>query len=167
MTDLDRAGLIDRQTRPKRDEKNEVIGLERRIYLTVPEVKGHPRDVKGQRNSEGTKGQGEGPYGVPIFRTDSLGCKKDSSTHAREIVPSPFTGDVAFVDAFDRALIEQTGGKLPGDVQRATQEAFDAATAADGDFMPFFWESVCSLSSNDAKDWFVGRARGLLIGRAA
>lgn len=35
---LDGAGLIERQTRVKRDEKGEAIGRERRIYLTRPEV---------------------------------------------------------------------------------------------------------------------------------
>lgn len=35
---LDKAGLIERQTRVKRDEKGEAIGKERRIYLTRPEV---------------------------------------------------------------------------------------------------------------------------------
>lgn len=38
MAALDGAGLIERQTRVKRDEKGEAIGRERRIYLTRPEV---------------------------------------------------------------------------------------------------------------------------------
>ncbi len=35
---LDKAGLIERKTRAKRDEKNEVIGRERRIWLARPVV---------------------------------------------------------------------------------------------------------------------------------
>lgn len=35
---LDKAGLIERKTRVKRDEKGEAIGRERRIWLTRPEV---------------------------------------------------------------------------------------------------------------------------------
>jgi len=35
---LDKAGLIERKTRVRRDEKGEAIGRERRIWLTRPEV---------------------------------------------------------------------------------------------------------------------------------
>jgi hypothetical protein len=160
MTDLDQAGLIERETRPKRDDKREVIGQERRIYLTVPEVTGHVR-------GEGTKGGGEGTHGVPIIRTISLSMKEVRS-NARGLadVPSPFTGDVAFVDAFDRMLIAQTGGKAGGNIERVVQQAFDAATYSDPAFMPFEWRSVCRLRADHARAWFIQRAE-LLLRRAA
>jgi hypothetical protein len=159
MTGLDRAGLIDRQTRPKRDEKKEVIGRERRIYLTWPDVKVQVHEVKGQGNSEGTNGQCEGPYGVPIFRTDSQGCKKDSSTQPRDALLDTFVADIEFLDAFDRILVEQTGGTSTEDVERITQHAFNAATSATGQ-MPFNWRSVCLLTSNNVRNWFLQRTKG-------
>lgn len=167
MNELDRGGLIERQTRVKRDEKGEAIGKERRIYLTSPEVNGQPGDVNGHDESEGTKGLGEWTDAVSIYLTDTLGTKNVGSTRARESVPSPYTGDVAFIDAFDRTLVAQTGGKLGGDVEATVQRAFDAATDSDDAFMPFAWSSVRRLTSNAAAEWFVQRTRTMLREQAA
>lgn len=181
MNALDAAGLIERQTMVKRDEKGEAIGRLRRIYLTLPnqagertpseraEVNGHP-EVNGQ-NQAGERTTVVRIYPDRITPDKEIRREEKVSAYvpARENVPSPYRNDVEFLDTFDRIVMEMSDGKPigAGEIERIVQGAFDRTTNSSDLFMPFHWRDVCALRSSDTEHWFRRRAGQLIHRRAA
>jgi hypothetical protein len=173
LNSLADAHLIERQTMVKRDEKGEAIGKLRRIFLTLPEVKG--QEVKGQPvEVKGQKPQGEGSYGCSNIRdriTPDKEIRREKKVSAyvppREGYPVGYSGDDDFLDTFDRIVIEVTHGKPigAGEIATITQQAFDATDSSDL-FMPFHWVDVCGLRTGQTAEWFRHRT-GILIHRRA
>lgn len=173
---LDDAGLIERETMVKRDDRDEAIGRLRRIYLTMPEVKG--QKVKGQPEVKGQKRLGEGSYGWPNIpdritpdkKTGRDERKLGAYVPAREAAPSPYSNDVAFLDTFDRIVMEMTDGQKigAGAFDGIVQEAFNQTTDSDRDqYMPFHWSDVCALRSSEAAEWFRHRAGQIVYRKVA
>ncbi|SFJ58280.1 hypothetical protein [Aerobium aerolatum] len=182
MLALERAGLIERQTIVRRDEKGEAAGRIRRIYLTMPserntfmpEVNG--TEVNGTPEVNGTNWVSERN---PVFRIypdrttpdnkSSIERKVSSYAPTREGFPIGYADDDDFLDAFDRALIE-TARINPtdfADLERLVQQAFDRTTDKCEMFMPFHWRDVRALRSGDTAEWFRRRADQLIERRAA
>lgn len=171
---LDDAGLIDRQTMVKRDEKGEAVGRLRRIYLTLPEVKG--QKVKGQPE---VKGQNPGGEGTPVCPNIPDRITPDKETRrekkvsayvpARENVPSPYRNDPDFLETFDRTVMAMADGRPigAGEIERIVHQAFDHTTNSSDRFMPFHWREVCALRSSETATWFRGRVGQLIHRRAA
>ncbi|MDG3575714.1 hypothetical protein P7F60_04905 [Rhizobium sp. YJ-22] len=109
---LDDACLIERTTLVKRDPKGEAIGKTRRIYLTLPDVKGQIGEVKGQIlpevKGQNVKGQGgvkgqkcvcDGtpvcPYIPDIYTPDSISAYETGDpiegTYTRDSLAQPST----------------------------------------------------------------------------
>jgi len=181
---LEKVGLIERQDMPKRNDAGRMIGKLRRIYLTLPEAPANAVP-KGQI-TEGTtalpKGQKqatEGTDGVVYILdkdtpdTDSTVIGRKVSAYAytptREGEPPVFRGDIAFLNGFDRAVIELTDGKDigAGEIERLVQQAFDQTTDADELNMPVHWREICRLRQPETATWFRSRAGQLIHRRAA
>ncbi|SFJ57352.1 helix-turn-helix domain-containing protein [Aerobium aerolatum] len=176
MKALDAAGLIERQTMVKRDEKGEAIGRLRRIYLTLRATPGERTEVNGQPEVNGQNRVGERTTVVRIYpdRTtpdnkSSIERKVSSYAPAREGYPTGYSGDDEFLDVFDRALIEIARLKpaISADLERLAQQAFDKTTDSSELFMPFHWRDVRALRSGDTAEWFRRRADQLIDRRAA
>jgi hypothetical protein len=163
---LDSAGLLERKTIVKRDAKGEAVGRLRRIYLTLPEVK--VQEVKVQPEVKVQKRGGEGAYGctnIPDRTTpdiDSNENKVSFYANTREAYPLGYAGDDDFLDAFDRALVEQVKARGAHELfSKALEQAFDHTTDSSEMFMPFHWRDVCALNSDETRNWFVRRAEQL------
>jgi len=101
------AGLLSLDTVFKRGTNRGVGGRNRRIFLAVPEMKGHH---EGTGENEGTNGANEGTSVCPNNLDSSSSyerkiVEKGNTPEAPHDVPSPFAGDFEFIDAFDRTLI--------------------------------------------------------------
>jgi DNA-binding transcriptional ArsR family regulator len=175
MKALEEAGLIERLTIVRRDEKGEAIGKLRRIYLTLPKageriVRGERTEVNGQSEVNGQNRVGERTTYVRIpSDSNTLSREKNSKTVSVEREDCPFTyrGDDAFLDEFDRAALDLAGGRAlaAGELSGLVQEAFDRTTDSSDLFMPFHWRDVCKLRSRATEEWFVRRAGQVLRAR--
>lgn len=179
---LEGKGLIERDTKSKRNERGVIIGRLRRIYLTMPEgtvlpLRPKGQSPKGQPEPKGQKSSTEGtpvcPY-IPDRTTpdNSIGSGRrrvGSYVPARENVPSPYRNDPDFLDTFDRIVMEVTDGKPigAGEIDRIVQEAFDHTTDSSELFMPFHWRDVCALRTSETAEWFLRRTGQLIHRRAA
>ncbi len=176
MKALDAAGLIERQTMVKRDEKGEAIGRLRRIYLTLPATPGERTEVNGQPEVNGQNPVGERTAVVRIYPDRTTPDNKISSDRkvssyppARESYPIGYSGDDDFLNAFDRSLIEAAAFKpiRSTELEPVVQQAFDKTTDSSELFMPFHWQDVRALHSSDTAKWFIRRAGDLIDRRAA
>lgn len=178
MNALDAAGLIERQTMMKRDQKGEAIGRLRRIFLTLPnqagertEVNGQPDEVNGQkRASERTAVVRIYPDRTTPDNNNILGQRRVSAyVPPRDDDPPVYRGDIEFLDAFDWIVVELTDGKTinAGEIDRIVQQAFDQTTDSCNVFMPVHWSEICALRSSDTADWFRRRTGQLIHKRAA
>lgn len=181
MNALHAAGLIERQTMVKRDEKGEAIGRLRRIFLTMPNQAGERTisertEVNGQPDVNGQNRVGERTHVVRIYPDRTTPDKENrrerkvsSYVPAREDVPSPYRNDSDFLDAFDRIVMDLTDGKPigAGETERIVQQAFDQTTDSSDLFMPFHWRDVCALRSSETANWFRQRTGQLIHRRAA
>lgn len=180
---LVKAGLIESQLIPKRNEAGRMIGKLRRIYLTLPEaaeqVAPKGQDTEGSTPSpKGQKQPTEGSYGgayildknTPDKDSTVIPIKVSSYAHARENVPSAYRNDTDFLDAFDRIVIDMTDGKEigAGELDRIVQTAFDQTTDSNRDlFMPFHWRDMCRLRHTETANWFRQRTGHLIHRKAA
>ncbi|KQT60375.1 MULTISPECIES: hypothetical protein [unclassified Aureimonas] len=202
LKDLEMADLIERHTIVKRDQKSEASGKLRRIFLTMPEVKGQKavevkgQEVKGQPEVKGQKRVGDGSYGGPNIPDRTTPDSKIRSgektlgdhTHARDqserADPSPdpsatrrpdpspppsWGGDHDFLDAFDRTVrdLMRDGEIGAGAIERFTQQAFDAATGSQDDFMPVHWRDLLACRTYSTAEWFRHRAAAIIHRRQA
>jgi hypothetical protein len=172
---LDQSGFIERQTMRKADGNGVAIGRLRRIYLTLPEVKGQVSRVKGHFGEvKGQKGHSEGTYGVPIT-SDKVTFDKGTSNneiprrkvgasqsgvYARKSVPPIYGTDTHFLDRFDQEVLRLTSGIEigAGELESYTRTAFDRTTDSTGDFMPLHWNDHALSIHPNVKDWFRHRA---------
>lgn len=102
---LDDALLIERITLVKRDPKGEAIGKTRRIYLTIPDVKGQASKVKGQLSldvkGQNVKGQGDvtgqkpSCEGTPVcpYIPDRLPLTEDIAYETGDPIEGTYTRD--------------------------------------------------------------------------
>lgn len=185
MLALEQAGLIQRETMVKRDDKGEASGRVRRIFLALPlgcertifarEVNGH--QVNGQPEVNGQNRASERTNVVRITSNKRTSDKKihrhekiSVSAPAREGEPPVYRGDGDFLDAFDRAVVRMTDGKVigAGEMERITQQAFDWTTDSSDLFMPVHWaQIVAPRRSSETADWFRRRVGQLVHRRAA
>jgi DNA-binding MarR family transcriptional regulator len=179
---LEGKGLIERETKAKRNDSGVVVGRVRRIYLTAPErtvmpfqPKGH--SPKGQAQPKGQKRATEGSYGCPYIPDRTTPDKEIGSGEgnlgayvpAREGCPVGYSGDDDFLDTFDRILIETAGFMPigPAEIDLIVQRAFDKTTDSSALFMPFHWKDVRALRSGNTAEWFRRRTGQLIDRRAA
>jgi hypothetical protein len=183
MKALEDADLIERWTRVKRDKKREAIGRVRRIYLTLPNQanKQKPSErakASGRLELKGQNQAGERPTVVQITPDRTTPDKeirrekkRNGAVPEREDVPSLYRNDIAFLDTFDKTVMDMTDGKPigAGEMERIVQQAFDQTTNSSKSFMPFHWNNLCDRRFNDptAAEWFRQRAGQLIHRRPA
>lgn len=182
LADLENNELIERKTKLKRNDRGEVSGKVRRIYLTTPQVIAPPFHPKGQSPKDQAEARGrkratEGPPVCPYIPDRTTLDKKIrrekkgiSAVPVRKDVPSAYRNDTAFLDTFDETVMAMTDGQQigAGEMERIVQQAFDQTTNSNDLFMPFHWNSLCDQRFNDptAAGWFRQRT-GQLIHRRA
>lgn len=180
---LDQSDLIERETVFRKGATREADGRQRLIRLTLPtERPTLGKGVNGPVQVNGPNQSSERPTVGRIYVTDTPdskevatnveiticapACMTPGQTPARKGLAGVYHGDTAFLDAFDREVVEATDRRMigAGEIGAIVRAAFDKATLSDPTFMPFDWESVLRLQSKATGGWFIDRA-GQLINR--
>ncbi len=185
MAALQKAGLIERQTRVKRDEKGEAVGRIRHIYLSLPDSIGERNTskpkvngthVNGTLDVNGTNGSSERNSEFRIIPNHNHPDKKirsEAEVHvyvpAREGLPPIYGNDLPFLEAFDRAIIDLTDNKdiAAGELEHLLEQSFYSATKSDADNPPIYWSDICALRQPETQTWFRRRAGQLIYRKKA
>jgi hypothetical protein len=145
MNALDEAGLIERVTRVKRDERGEAIGRQRRIFLTMPKA-----EVNGQKSAEVN---GQEVNGQPEVNGQKWRCERTDvcPNIPDHITPDQETGrDERKVSVYARAV--PSAGRSPA---RPTNRPapknpypYPKSWGTDGEFLAVFDRLVVEFTSD-------------------